>query len=75
LTKKSKSDIVIEIGTYVEVYPSDTYHNDPTLRGIVIGYGHNHSSSREVAVKLDKYPGTFLYTFEQIKILSDKKNG
>jgi hypothetical protein len=72
--KSRRSDIVVEIGTYVEVYPSETYHNDPTLRGIVVGYGHNHPNSQEVVVKLDKYPGVFAYTFRQIKILSDKKN-
>jgi hypothetical protein len=75
LTKKPKSAIIVEIGDYVEAYPSDTYHNDPPLRGIVVGYGHNHPSSQEVIVKLDKCPGVFAYTFRQVKILSDKKNG
>ena len=75
MTKRKKNVILAKIGDYVEVYPSTTYHNEPPLRGIVVGYEHNHPFSEKVMIKLDKYPGAFLYRTGQIKILSDKKNG
>jgi|TARA_R110002020_G_scaffold168416_10_gene357190 hypothetical protein len=75
LTKRKKKAILAEIGDYVEVYPSTTYHNEPPLRGIVVGYEHNHPFSEKVMVKLDKYSGLVAYAMGQIKILSDKKNG